>query len=79
MVRFARFYFAAPAFIDLVAASLPIHVGRITRRAGAGPRHAKTPSTHGAVHLYPDNSRGTRMYPMVQRALVATSQRSKCK
>jgi len=38
MVRFARFYPAAPAFILFVAADLPIHVGPIARRAGAGRR-----------------------------------------
>ena len=31
MVRFARFYPAAPAFIDFVAADLSIHVGPITK------------------------------------------------
>ena len=32
MVRFAFLYFAAPAFVDFVAADLPIHVGRIASR-----------------------------------------------
>ena len=38
MVRFAFLYFAAPAFVDFVAADLPIHVGRIARPAGVVSR-----------------------------------------